>query len=109
MLAVSTSVWWTIGFAVAGVVVLLVALLLLAIIALARRIARQAADITEALEATRRNTEPLFDIAAVNHALDRITRGLARLRVGEAGEEPDANPGMLGRIVDRFSPGTESP
>ncbi len=79
-LGLSTTGWWAIGLSVGGVVVLAVALLLLAIIALARRIARQAADITAALDGARSNTEPLFDIANVNLSLERITRGLKAAR-----------------------------
>ncbi len=68
----SASVRWRVGWALGGAVVVVSAGLLLAIIGYARRIARQADEIAEALQATSRNTTPLFDLARVNDALDRI-------------------------------------
>jgi hypothetical protein len=78
MLAV--SIWWIVGWAVGVVVVAVVAVLVLAITALAHRISAQARDITAALDGARENTAPLFDVRRSNHAIDRITRGLARVR-----------------------------
>lgn len=78
----STTGWWIAGFAVATAVVVVAAALLLAIIALGRRITRQARDIVVALDETRENTNPLFDVASVNHNLDRIVRGLRTAREG---------------------------
>jgi hypothetical protein len=77
------SQWWYVGWGVGLVVVLIAAVLLLAIIALGRRIARQADDITQALDGTRENTSPLFDVTHTNLALDQITRGLRTVRTGE--------------------------
>ncbi|MDQ6779130.1 MAG: hypothetical protein M3071_23555 [Actinomycetota bacterium] len=74
---------WVIGWIVGVVVVLLAAGLLLAIIAVGRRISAQARDITAALDGTRSNTDALFDVARTNHAIDRITRGLRIVRTGE--------------------------
>jgi hypothetical protein len=71
--------WW-IGWAVALVVVLLAASLLLMIIGLGRRIVRQADAITEALDGAREHTTPLFDVTRTNLAIDRIARGLRRVR-----------------------------
>lgn len=76
---------WYLGWAIGVVVVLLVAALVLAITATAERIARQADDITAALDGTRANTEPLFAVKTTNHTIDRITRGLRRVRTGGAG------------------------
>ena len=91
----STTGWWIVGYAVAGAVVLIAASLLIAINLLARRIVTQAAEITRALDGAMRNTEPLFDVAMVNHALESITRGLKKL----AGEEgPEDERGLLGRL-----------
>ena len=106
----STTGWWLLGFALGGVVVLIAATLLILIIALARRIARQAADITSALDGARVNTEPLFDLAKTNFALERITRSLAAVRAASAGAEPEppspgSDRGLLGRIADRLTPG----
>ena len=82
MLALSTTGWWVLGSVLAGAVVLIAAGLLLTIIALARRIVRTAGEIVAALDATRENTNAMFDVAAVNHNLDRITRGLRAAREG---------------------------
>lgn len=78
----AASGWWYVGWGVGLVVVLIAALLLLAIIALGRRIARQADEITVALDGARANTEPLFDVVRTNLAVDRITRGLRSVRTG---------------------------
>ena len=80
MIAVSTTGWWAIGLALGGAVVLVAAALLLTIIALARRIVRQANEIVAALEGARENTNPLFDVTRTNLALDRVTRGLQAAR-----------------------------
>ena len=71
---------WYVGWAVGLVVVLLAAGLLLTIIALGRRISQQATDITRALDGTRANTDPLWDVRATNQTVDRITRRLAEAR-----------------------------
>jgi hypothetical protein len=78
----AVGIGWIVGWAVGAVVVLLAAALLLSIIALGRRITRQAQDITAALDGARENTEPLFDISRSNLAIDSITRGLHRVRTG---------------------------
>jgi hypothetical protein len=70
------SIWWVVGWAVGAVVILIAAALLLVIIGLGRRIVRQADDITTALDGTRENTTPLFDVTRTNLAVDQITRGL---------------------------------
>jgi len=74
------SGWWVFGWLVGATVILIAALLLLAIIGLGRRIARQADEITQTLEGVRTNTDPLWDIRGTNVALDRIARGLADVR-----------------------------
>jgi hypothetical protein len=92
----STTAWWILGYAVAGAVVLIAASLLIAINLLARRIVRQTAEITGALDGAMRNTEPLFDVAMMNHALESITRGLK----GLAGEEGGGDEhGLLDRLA----------
>ncbi|WP_141137578.1 hypothetical protein [Blastococcus mobilis] len=63
---------WKAGWWAGGSVVVVAAGLLLAIIGLARRIARQADEIAAALEGTHANTAPLFDLVHVNGHLDRI-------------------------------------
>jgi hypothetical protein len=73
---------WIIGWVGGVIVVALVAALVLAITALANRIARQADEITRALDGARSNTEPLFAVKMTNSAIDRITRGLRIARTG---------------------------
>jgi len=80
MMAVATG--WILGWALGVVVVALVALLVLSITALAQRISRQAEGITQALDGTRENTTPLWEVRSTNMALDRIGRGLRRIRTG---------------------------
>ena len=82
MMTEAVAVGWVIGWVGGAVVVLLVAVLVITITALAQRIARQAADITQALDGARENTLPLWDVRTTNHDLDRITRGLRRVRTG---------------------------
>lgn len=84
MIALSSTAWWTIGFAVGAAVVVVAAALLLVIIVLARRVVRQAGEIIAALDGARENTNALFDVANTNLALDRIARGLRAAR-GAAG------------------------
>jgi len=79
-IALSTA--WYVGWAIGLVVVLIAALLLIVVIGLGRRVVRQADDITIALDGARENTTPLFDVTRTNLAIDRITRGLRRVRTG---------------------------
>ena len=81
-MTVAMSGWWIVGWVGGVVVVALVAALVLAITARAQRITRQAVDITTALDGARGHTEPLFAVRQTNSALDRITRGLRRVRTG---------------------------
>jgi hypothetical protein len=78
--ALALSTWWYVGWVIAAVVVLIAATLLLTIIFLGRRVARQADDITVALDGARANTNPLWDVKQININLDRINRGLAAAR-----------------------------
>ena len=55
----TTTGWWILGYAVGAAVVVVAASLLVAIIALARRIVRQAAAITLALDGSERLEQPL--------------------------------------------------
>lgn len=80
MTALALSSGWYIGWAIGLVVVLIAAGLLLTIIALGRRIARQATDITHALDGARENTLPLWEVRTTNHTIDRITGNLATAR-----------------------------
>jgi len=74
------STWWYVGWAIAAAVVVIAASLLLVIILLGRRVARQADEITGALDGARANTDPLWDVKRINLNIDRINRGLAAAR-----------------------------
>lgn len=74
------STRWRAGWALGGGVVAVAASLLLALIALARRVTRQAGEIERTLDAARDNTRVLFDISSVNLALDQLTRELRAVR-----------------------------
>jgi hypothetical protein len=78
LLALST--WWYVGWVIAGAVVVIAATLLLTIIFVGKRIARQADDVTVALDGARANTDPLWGVKQININIDRITRGLAAAR-----------------------------
>ena len=71
---------WIVGWSVGGLVVVIAAVLLLTIIALGLRIVGQAKDITRSLDSARQRTSAMFDLSRTNLALDRATRGLARVR-----------------------------
>jgi hypothetical protein len=92
----TTTGWWILGYAIGAAVVLVAATLLIVINLLARRIVRQTAEITLALDGAMRNTEPLFDLGMVNHSLESLTRGLKKL-AGEEGSEDDR--GLFRRIA----------
>jgi hypothetical protein len=81
--AVSTG--WVVGWIVGALVVVIAATLLITIIAVGRRITKQADDITAALDGARENTSPLFEVKRTNLAIDRVTRGLRRVRTGGDG------------------------
>ncbi len=74
---------WVIGWIIGVLVVVIAAAALLTIIALGSRVARQADEITAALDGARANTDALFDVTRTNLAIDRITRGLRAVRTGE--------------------------
>jgi hypothetical protein len=78
--AVALSTWWYVGWAIAAVVVVIAATLLLTITFLGRRVARQADEITDALDGARANTDPLWNVKQININLDRINRGLVAAR-----------------------------
>ena len=79
-MGLALSTWWYVGWVIAAAVVMIAATLLLAIIFLGRRVARQANEITAALDGTRQNTDPLWGVKQININIDRINRGLAAAR-----------------------------
>lgn len=60
--------------------VVLAAVLILTLIGLGRRIARQAREIDARLDETREHTEVLFELIQTNRSLQASERGLRRLR-----------------------------
>ena len=85
-MSTALGIGWWIGWGVGLVVVLIAAALLLIVIALGRRVAGQADEITAALDGARENTTPLFDVTRTNLAVDTITRDLRAVRTGAAPE-----------------------
>ena len=79
-MGLALSTWWYVGWAIAAAVVVIAASLLLVIILLGRRVARQADEITGALDGARANTDPLWDVKRINLNIDWINRGLAAAR-----------------------------
>jgi hypothetical protein len=84
------SMWWTVGWAVGGVVIALVAILLLTITALARKTDGVARDLVTDLDSIATKTGPLRNVAATNNAVRTITSCLRAARGGAP-------------VVDRYS------
>ncbi len=84
MLGVSLAGWY-VGFAIAGVTISAVVVLVGIILGEARIIARQAVDITEALEESRLNTLALWDVDLVNRSVIGINRNAAKARAALGG------------------------
>jgi hypothetical protein len=96
VIAVSTTSWWVLGYALGAAVVVVAAALLVTVILFARRIVGQAAAITLALDGAMRNTTPLLDLAMVNHSIESLTRGLKKA-TGVQGETDERS--LVQRIV----------
>jgi len=94
MSSIALSTWWTVGWVVGAVVILLVAVLLLTITALARKVDGLAQELVTDLDSIAHKTRPLQDVGATNIAVRTITRCLRSAR----GESP---------VLDRYrtSPG----
>lgn len=73
---------WVVGWGIGTLVVLIAASLLVAIIALCRRIVGQAEDITRSLDASREQTAALFAVTRTNAAVGSITADLRAVREG---------------------------
>jgi hypothetical protein len=78
------STWWTVGWVAGAVVILLVAVLILTITALARKVDGVAQELVSDLDSIARKTRPLQDVGATNIAVRTITRCLRSAR----GETP---------------------
>ena len=84
LLAASTG--WTIGLILGVVVILIAAAIVITIVALARRIAKQAATAVQGVEAVRAQTTQLNDIGRINDSGVRIlhsARALRKVAVGK--------------------------
>lgn len=79
MLAVSLTGWY-VGFALAGLTITVVVILVGTILGEARIIGRQAVEITNALEESRLNTMALWDVDVVNRSVIGINRNAAKAR-----------------------------
>ncbi len=77
--------WWTVGWAVGAVVILLVAVLLLAITGLARKIDGEAQQLVTDLDKIAGTTRALHDVGKTNAAVKTITRCL---RIARGGTTP---------------------
>ncbi len=77
--AVSLTGWY-VGFAIAAITISAVVVLVGTILGEARIIARQAVDITEALEESRLNTMALWDVDLVNRSVIGVNRNAAKAR-----------------------------
>ncbi|MEA2219949.1 MAG: hypothetical protein QOJ35_2575 [Solirubrobacteraceae bacterium] len=76
------SMWWTVGWIVGAVVILLVAVLILAITGLARRVDGISGHLTTDLDSIAHKTRPLEQVGATNVAVRTITRCLRIARGG---------------------------
>jgi hypothetical protein len=70
------SSWWMVGWVVGAVVIALVAVLLLTITGLARKIDGTAGDLIKDLDSIATKTRPLQAVAATVNAVTTITRCL---------------------------------
>lgn len=86
-MSLALSQWWTVGWVVGAVVILLVAVLLLAITALARKVDGTAQELVADLNSIAGKTVPLQNVAATNLAVQTITACLRKAR----GAEPEQN------------------
>jgi hypothetical protein len=84
MILASTE--WVVGIALGVVVIAVAAAILIAIVALAQRIAQQAATAEEAVEVVRVQTDELGGVARINDSGVRIlhsARALRKVAVGK--------------------------
>lgn len=72
--------YWLIGLALVVLVVVIVVALLVAIIVGARRILAAAVRALAAVEAIRRNTDPLWDLTTTNHVAADLLGGAASIK-----------------------------
>jgi uncharacterized membrane protein len=84
--ALAASTGWTVGIALGVVVILIAAAIVIMIVALAQRIAKQARTAVQGVEAVRAQTTQLNDIGRINDSGVRIlhsARALRKVAVGK--------------------------
>jgi uncharacterized membrane protein len=84
--AFAASTGWTVGIALGVVVILIAAAIVITIVALAQRIAKQARTAVQGVEAVRAQTTQLDDIGRINDSGVRIlhsARALRKVAVGK--------------------------
>lgn len=86
VLASDLTGWW-VGYAIGAAIVVVVALLLIAIIVTAKRIATIADDATRSLVVTRDRTEPLWDVATTNKVASDLLAAARQARKALGGGE----------------------
>ena len=85
-IVIGASSGWTIGLVLGVVVVLVAAAIVITILALARRIATQAAGAVEGVEVVRAQTDALSGVGQINDSGVRIlhsARALRKVAVGK--------------------------
>ena len=84
--AMAASTGWTVGIALGVVVILIAAAIVITIVALAQRIAKQARTAVQGVEAVRAQSSQLNDIGRINDSGVRIlhsARALRKVAVGK--------------------------
>jgi hypothetical protein len=84
--ALAASTGWTVGIVLGVVVILIAAAIVITIVALAQRIAKQARTAVQGVEAVRAQTTQLDDIGRINDSGVRIlhsARALRKVAVGK--------------------------
>jgi len=84
--ALAASTGWTVGIALGVVVILIAAAIVITIVALAQRIAKQARTAVQGVEAVRAQSSQLNDIGRINDSGVRIlhsARALRKVAVGK--------------------------
>ena len=84
--ALAASTGWTVGIVLGVVVILIAAAIVITIVALAQRIAKQAAAAVQGVEAVRAQTTQRNDIGRINDSGVRIlhsARALRKVAVGK--------------------------
>ncbi|MGI8660059.1 MAG: hypothetical protein ACR2LH_03335 [Thermoleophilaceae bacterium] len=96
MFVVALSGWWTVGWLAFAAVVVVVAVLVLLITSVARKIDSEAREIVAGLDGVSGKTRALRDVGLTHVAVRRITNGLRRARGGGAAPAPNVGigPGM---------------